>query len=496
MEKLLKIAKYGIFIFVFSLFSCNDEDTIIDTKPVGAFSYSIQLSNNNTEVVTTFTDLSFDQNGNIVSWLWNFGDGTTSTERSPIHTYPLGNFSASLTVTDNNGNVNVNTFSQVLDFTVIVEPTRLWAFNLPGKIEYSSPAVSDENTVFIGITEAVRTNNGPNFFAVKNGTKVWETLLPNVASSDQIQSSASIASDGSIYMSSLFERFIYKINSGNGTIESRFKTNSRMRYSAPTFALDGSVIIANYNNNDRGVRSLSTDLSTQNWIFKTGVDFNATATIGADGTIYIGAINGFLYAINPDGTEKWSSNFGTWTATTPAIGPDGTIYFAGEGNKQDPTFKGILTAYNPANGNIKWSVGLTEKVNHGGPAVAADGTIYLGGYEKRMVAYNPTDGSEKWSYPVSSAIEVVPAIDNDGNIYFGDTGGSFHVVSPIGQKKWKVAKLGDQINTSAAIGKDGVIYVGANTAGVGKLFALKTNATGLQTGGWSMFAKNAKHQGR
>jgi outer membrane protein assembly factor BamB len=297
-------------------------------------------------------------------------------------------------------------------------------------------------------------------------------------------------------MSSLFERFIYKINSGNGTIESRFKTNSRMRYSAPTFALDGSVIIANYNNNDKGVRSLSTDLSTQNWIFKTGVDFNATATIGADGTIYIGAINGFLYAINPDGTEKWSSNFGTWTATTPAIGPDGTIYFAGEGNKQDPTFKGILTAYNPANGNIKWSVGLTEKVNHGGPAVAADGTIYLGGYEKRMVAYNPTDGSEKWSYPVSSAIEVVPAIDNDGNIYFGDTGGSFHVVSPTGQKKWKVAKLGDQINTSAAIGKDGVIYVGANTAGVGKLFALKTNASGLQTGGWSMFAKNAKHQGR
>ena len=112
-----------------------------------------------------------------------------------------------------------------------------------------------------------------------------------------------------------------------------------------------------------------------------------------------------------------------------------------------------------------------------------------------MVAYKP-DGTEKWSYAVDSPIEVVPAIDNDGNIYFGDTGGSFHVVDPSGQKKWKVSKLGEKINSSAAIGNDGVIYVATNVSGIGKLIAIKTNATGLQTGGWPMFAKNAKHSGR
>jgi outer membrane protein assembly factor BamB len=495
--KNIKLVKLGIFLFLFvGIISCRDEDTIIDTKPVGAFSYTYKLANNNTAVVTTFTDLSFDQNGSIVSWLWDFGDGTTSTEKSPVHTYALGNYTVVLKVTDSNGSVNVNEFSKVLDFTVIVEPTRLWVYDLPGKVDYSSPAITDDGTVFIGITEAVRTNNNPNFYAIKNGAKVWGTLLPNGTSSDQIQSTPAIASDGSIYMTALFERFIYKINAGTGAIDNKYKTDSRMRYCAPTFTADGSVIIGNYNNNNRGVRSLNPSLATQNWIFKTGVDFNATATIGADGTIYIGAMNGFLYAINPDGTEKWSSNYGTWTATTPAIGPDGTIYFAGEGNKANPTFKGVLTAYNPTNGNLKWTVGLTEKINHGGPAIAADGTIYVGGHEKKMVAYNPVDGSVKWSYTVDSPIEVVPAIDNDGNIYFGDTGGSFHVVTPDGNKKWKVAKLGDQINTSAAIGKDGTIYVGANTAGVGKLFALKTNATGLQTGGWPMFAKDAKHTGR
>jgi outer membrane protein assembly factor BamB len=495
MKKIIKTLPLIMVIFMFGMISCTHDNDVIDTKPVAAFSSEIRIVNNNTAVLGIFKDASFDQNGKIVSWQWDFGDGTTSTEQSPTHTFDLGRYTVVLTVTDNNGNVNVNEFFKVFDLTVVVEPIRLWSYDLPGSISYSSPAVSDDGTVFIGITEPNRAAGNPNFFAIKNGTKVWDRLLPNGTQSDQIQSSASISNDGSIFMAGLFERYIYKINSGTGAIESRFLTNSRIRYCAPTFAADGSVLIGGYNNNDRGVRNLNSSLLSQNWIFGVGINFNATATIATDGTIYIGAMNGFLYAINPDGSEKWSVKYGTWTATTPAIGADGTIYFAGEGNADNPTFKGILSAYNPVDGSLKWTVGLTEKVNHGGPAVAPDGTIYVGGHDKQMVAYNP-DGTQKWVYPVDSPIEVVPAIDNDGNIYFGDTGGSFHVVSPEGEKKWKVAKLGDQITSAAAIGNDGTIYVGANQAGVGKLYALKTNATGLATSGWPMFAKNAKHSGR
>ena len=505
--KNIKLVKLGIFLFLFmGIISCRDEDIVIDTKPVGAFSYTYKLANNNTAVITTFTDLSFDQNGSIVSWLWDFGDGTTSTEKSPVHTYALGNYTVTLKVTDSKGNVNVNEFSKVLDFTVIVEPTRLWSFDLPVKTDYSSPAIADDGTVYIGCNfpDALRLtlSNGStpnNFFAVNpNGTLKWGASITEGATFnkvDAIESSPSISSDGSVYIGGHFGRRLYKLNPANG-IFTTIALGSRIRHAAPTFATNGTVYIGTRNNGSKGVRSLTADLATQNWLFASGIDFNSTATIGADGTIYIGANNGFLYAINPDGTEKWSSNFGTSTATTPAIGPDGTIYFAGEGNKANPTFKGVLTAYNPTNGSVKWTVGLTEKVNHGGPAVAADGTIYVGGHEKKMVAYNPANGSEKWSYTVDSPIEVVPAIDNDGNIYFGDTGGMFHVVTPDGNKKWKVAKLGDQINTSAAIGNDGTIYVAANTAGVGKLYALKTNATGLQTGGWPMFAKDTKHSGK
>ncbi|REJ84858.1 MAG: PKD domain-containing protein [Bacteroidetes bacterium] len=36
---------------------------------------------------TTFTDNSVSSDGNISSWRWNFGDGSSSSQKSPVHTY-------------------------------------------------------------------------------------------------------------------------------------------------------------------------------------------------------------------------------------------------------------------------------------------------------------------------------------------------------------------------------------------------------------------------
>jgi PKD repeat protein len=52
-------------------------------------------------LTVTFTDLS---TGNPSTWSWNFGDGTTSTERNPTHVYQLeGGYDVSLTVTNGYG---------------------------------------------------------------------------------------------------------------------------------------------------------------------------------------------------------------------------------------------------------------------------------------------------------------------------------------------------------------------------------------------------------
>ena len=50
--------------------------------------------------LTAFTNLSTSQDGNIVAWMWNFGDGTTSTESDPDHQYATdGQFTVTLETT-------------------------------------------------------------------------------------------------------------------------------------------------------------------------------------------------------------------------------------------------------------------------------------------------------------------------------------------------------------------------------------------------------------
>jgi PKD repeat protein len=55
------------------------------------------------EPVIAFTDQS-NSSGAIGTWLWEFGDGTTSTEQNPVHTYTLaGTYAVCLTITSADG---------------------------------------------------------------------------------------------------------------------------------------------------------------------------------------------------------------------------------------------------------------------------------------------------------------------------------------------------------------------------------------------------------
>ena len=75
----------------------------------------------------TFIDESFTGSGEMTDWLWNFGDGTTSTEANPVHLYDApGTKNVSLLVTDINGCQEL--FGQQIDWLpapaeIIVEPS-------------------------------------------------------------------------------------------------------------------------------------------------------------------------------------------------------------------------------------------------------------------------------------------------------------------------------------------------------------------------------------
>jgi outer membrane protein assembly factor BamB len=44
----------------------------------------------------------------------------------------------------------------------------------------------------------------------------------------------------------------------------------------------------------------------------------------------MGSFDCNVYAINPDGTKKWSFTTGGPAVSAPAIGVDGTVYFGSE----------------------------------------------------------------------------------------------------------------------------------------------------------------------
>lgn len=377
-----------------------------------------------------------------------------------------------------------------------------WSYTLPDKVAYSGPAIADDGTIYIACDYATRNTltyetSPENVFAINpNNTLKWQGHVNEGALQDkvdQIISSPSINADGSVYISGHYGRRVHRFNAATGDTLRTFYMNSRVRYSAPAFASNGEVYIMTRNNNDRGARNFTLDLTTQNWIFETGTDFNCVPAIASDGTIYAIATNDNIYAINLDGTQKWSAAYGSggYASSAIALADDGTIYASA---KLNGAGDGVLKAYNPADGTEKWSVTFTgENAEKGGPAVAADGTVYFGNAGGKMQAFNPLNGNILWTYTASSAIEVVPAIDNLGRLYFGDTSGMFYVLNSDGTDAYTPLSLGTKITSPAAIDSDGTIYVGVETASAGKLSALTTSATGLQVGGWPMYGKNAKH---
>jgi parallel beta-helix repeat protein len=76
-----------------------------NTIPTANFTYSPTAPKENQDI--EFNDTSTDPDGTVHAWLWNFGDGNTSSVQHPIHRYIIGGtYTVMLTVTDNQNATN------------------------------------------------------------------------------------------------------------------------------------------------------------------------------------------------------------------------------------------------------------------------------------------------------------------------------------------------------------------------------------------------------
>jgi len=75
----------------------NETPIIVNNPPLADFVYTNDL------YTVTFTDKSTDKDNDILTYYWDFGDGTTSTEKNLIHIYDCSEtnfFDITLTVSD------------------------------------------------------------------------------------------------------------------------------------------------------------------------------------------------------------------------------------------------------------------------------------------------------------------------------------------------------------------------------------------------------------
>jgi len=108
--------EHGIYTVELTVTDDNDLSDSVDKEikveelddPIADFSYSPEIPVE--DEIVEFTDQSTETDGEIVEWSWSFGDGTTSEEQNPSHTYgEYGIYTVEFTVTDENALSNSTT---------------------------------------------------------------------------------------------------------------------------------------------------------------------------------------------------------------------------------------------------------------------------------------------------------------------------------------------------------------------------------------------------
>jgi pseudolysin/vibriolysin len=79
-------------------------EPIPNELPVASFNYVVSATS---DLTLSFVDKSTDADGKVTEWLWDFGDGTTSTEKEPTHVFAAyGVYNVKLVVKDDKGGVS------------------------------------------------------------------------------------------------------------------------------------------------------------------------------------------------------------------------------------------------------------------------------------------------------------------------------------------------------------------------------------------------------
>jgi outer membrane protein assembly factor BamB len=183
-----------------------------------------------------------------------------------------------------------------------------------------------------------------------------------------------------------------------------------------------------------------------------------SAIIGPDGTVYIGADDGKVYALDGfTGAIRWATTVQPAGAdSTPVLGADGCLYM-GAGHS--------VLAIDASTGAQKWKFETAGDVESA-PALASDGTLYFGCDDAKVYALDSTNGTLQWYFPFpdGSDTDSSPALGLDGTVYIGsDKGMLYALQGQQGYLKWAFQAIGE-ISGAPVVGTDGAVTLCALSA--------------------------------
>ncbi len=206
------------------------------------------------------------------------------------------------------------------------------------------------------------------------------------------------------------------------------------------------------------------------WSFETAKGIFSTPIIGGDGTVYVGSADYNFYAINPDGSERWTYRTGelidsaaTITRFDPDLGYSKVVFLSGDGNMyclrtddgvaspEDRLLWTFQATADPGPGYNNWW--------EGNVVMGFDGTLYAGNTNWNYYAVDQ-EGALEWTYTTGNNAWSAAAFADDGTIYWGSLDLFVHAVGPDAASKWRTMTLGF-ISSSAAVGSDGTVYIGS-----------------------------------
>jgi hypothetical protein len=314
----------------------------------------------------------------------------------------------------------------------------------------------------VQISDGIDSNYKPGVYEYDTGMSVnyFFRMLEGYVNLRITLDGRQVCADSSFFM---HEDHTLKAEAEHKTLW-RFDIGIPVYFSAPAIGDNGTIYFGSgmYGNHKGTLYALNPD-GTLKWSYQ-GTSALYSPAIGEDGNIYIQDVYDKVVSITPDGAFRWSySNYPTPNTQNvgqrcPAIGTDGTVYVASDG----------LYALNPLNGSLKW-VFMQRSSTKASPSIGADGTIYVVFSQDLLVAVNP-DGTEKWhnsfTYPWEMSF-TSPAIDHNGVIYLGAEAryegvdlSSVYAFNPDSTLKWKYDVEGIRwVRASPVIDANGNIIV-------------------------------------